>query len=139
MPSGVKGSIIMKRITKKVVPKKKYKVRRVIDKQRRKFPLEFPFWARMKIAKKRTTLVIDDEPVFNKTSKRFSNLFIHREATHSYKKGREVITPNPDSSDSRPMYLRTPTKMNQRMFIPHNKRLSMPSYLKQKYKKNNRK
>lgn len=118
---------------------KRYKVRRVLDKQRGKFPFEFPFWARMKISKNRTTLVIDDEPTYNKTSKRFSNNFVHREATHTYRKGYEEIKPNPNKSDPNPMYLKSPTKMNQRLFRTHNKQLDMPEHLKQRYKKNNKK
>ena len=34
------------------------------------FPNEFPFWARLKIGKKRTTLVIDEEKVINKKTKK---------------------------------------------------------------------
>lgn len=123
----------------KRVCNKRYKVRRIVDKQRRRFPLEFPFWARMKISKNRTTLVIDDEPVFNKTSKRLSNNFVHREVTHTYRKDYEEIKPNPDKTDNRPMYLKRPTRMNQRMFSPHNKKISMPEHLEKRYAKNNKK
>jgi len=93
----------------------------------------------MKISKNRTTLVIDDEPTYNKTSKRFSNNFVHREAIHTYKKGREPIIPNPDRTDPDPMYLKSPRKMNQRLFRTHNKQLDMPEHLNQRYKKNNKK
>lgn len=101
--------------------------------------MTFPFWARMKISKNRTTLVIDDEPTYNNKSGKFSNNFVHRESTHSYRKDYEEIKPNPDINDSKPMYLKRPTKMNQRLFNPHNKDLSMPEHLKQRYKKNNKK
>ena len=119
--------------------KHKYKVRRVVDKQRKKFPVEFPFWARMKINKNRTTLVIDDEPTFNKNSKKLSNNFVHREATHSYKKDYEGIFPNPDSTDKKPMYLKRPRNHPQDLFKPHNKKMNIPSHLKERYSKNNKK
>ena len=128
---------IFKKITK--THNKRYKVRRIVDKQRRKFPLEFPFWARMKISKNRTTLVIDDEPTYNKKSKKISNNFVHREATHSYRKDYEVISPNPNKDDKRPMYLKRPTKMNQRLFSPHNRNLLVPEHLQKRYSKNNEK
>ena len=118
---------------------KKYKLRRVLNKQRKRFPTEFPFWARMKISKNRTTLVIDDEPIYNKTSKKFTNNFVHREAIHTYKKDYEEIFPNPDLNDPRPMYLKRPAKMNQKLFNPHNKKLSMPKKLQECYARNNKK
>ena len=106
-----------KRIRK--INNKRYRVTRYSDKQRRKFPEKYPFWARMKISKNRTTLVIDAEPMCNKTSKKLSNNFVHREATHTKNKRYEKVFPNPDSKDPNPMYLKPPTKMNQRMFKPH--------------------
>ena len=134
--------IIIAHKAKKLQKHKTYRLRRVLDKERRKFPLEFPFWARMKISKNRTTLVIDDEPMYDKKRKRYSNNFVHREATHP-KEGKktsfEVITPNPDRTDLEPMLLKPPRKMNQIMFKPHNKKLDMPEHLKQRYKKNNKK
>ena len=118
---------------------KKYKVRRVVDKERRKFPLKFPFWARLKISKNRTTLVIDDEAYFDKKKKKVSNNFVHREATHTYKKDYEEIKPNPDSTDNSPMYLKRPRKHPQYLFKTHNKKLTMPEHLKEKYSKNKQK
>lgn len=84
-------------------------------------------------------MVIDDEPTYNSKTKRFSNDFVHREAIHTYKKGREEIFPNPDRSDPTPMFLKPPRRMNQRLFRTHNKQLDMPEHLKQRYKKNNKK
>ena len=118
---------------------KQYRVTRYSDKQRRKFPKKYPFWARMKISKNRTTLVIDAEPTYNKTSKKLSNNFVHREAIHTENKRYEKIFPNPDKNDPKPMYLKPPSKMNQRMFKPHNKKLEMPKHLEERYSKNNRK
>lgn len=106
---------------------------------KKEFPKEFPFWARFKLNKKRTTLVIDEEKVFDKKSKKVEDSFVHREATHSYKKDFEKIDPNPDRTDNRPMYLKRPTKKPKRVFEPHNKDLTMPKYLKDRYSKNNNK
>ena len=102
------------------------------------FPSEFPFWARLKISKNRTTLVIDDTQIVDKKSKKTEEAFVHRESTHSKKKDYEEIKPNPDKSDSKPMYLKRPTKLPKRMFKPHNKKLDMPKHLKERYEKNNR-
>ena len=76
----------------------------------------------------------------NKKTKKFEDGFVHREATSQYHKGFETIIPNPDK-DKRPepMYLKSPRKLPKRMFKPHNKQLDMPTYLKDRYKKNNRK
>lgn len=93
----------------------------------------------MKISKKRTTLVIDQEEAIDKKSKKLEKMFVHREATHTYRKDYEEISPNPDSTDEKPMYLKRPTKKPKRMFEPHNKNLSMPEHLKEKYSKNNNK
>ena len=140
----IKITYIKKRSSKSLKPKRlgppprKYRVKRVINKERKKFPEKFPFWARMKIAKNRTTLVIDEEPYFNSKSGRFNNKFVHREATHSYKKDYEEVIPNPDNKDNKPMYLKRPRKHPQELFKPHNKVLTMPENLKEKYSKNNK-
>ena len=109
------------------------------QKAKKEFPTEFPFWARLKIGKKRTALVIDEDKAFNKKTKKFEDGFVNREATHTYKKEYEEILPNPDSDDNEPMYLRRPTKKPKRLFEPHNKNLNMPKHLKDRYNKNNRK
>ena len=100
-----------------------------------KFPKEYPFWARMKISKRRTTLVIDDTKTVNKKTKKVVDGFVHREATHTFKSSFEKITPNPDESDSSPMYLRSPRKLPQSMFEVHNKNLKMPKHLRDRYYK----
>ena len=87
-------------------------------------------------------MVIDDKPTYDKKSKKISNNFVHREATHpkpGKKTSFEEIKPNLDRTDSRPMLLKSPRKMNQIMFKPHNKKLDMPEHLRERYKKNNRK
>lgn len=102
------------------------------------FPDKFPFWARLKIAKNRTTLVIDEEPVIDKKSKKLVDGFVHREATHPDKPGDyEEIYPNPDKDDAAPMYLKRPRKLPQRLFKPHNKNLDMPEDLRKRYEGNN--
>lgn len=103
-------------------------------KDKRNFPKEFPFWARMKIDKHRTTLVIDEDV------KKNVDVFVHREATSKYHKGFEEINPNPDK-DKRPepMYLKSPRKLPKKMFETHNKQLDMPKDLKDRYSKNNKK
>jgi hypothetical protein len=101
--------------------------------------MNFPFWARMKISKNRTTLIIDDEPYIDKRTNKISNNFVHREGTHTKKKDYEEIIPNPDKSDKKPMYLKRPRKLDQYLFKPHNKKLSIPKHLEQKYSKNNKK
>ena len=106
---------------------------------KKEFPKEFPFWARLKISKNRTTLVIDEDKAYNKKTKKYEDGFVDREATHSYRKDYEEIKPNPDRTDNRPMYLRRPSKKPKRMFEPHNKDLTMPKYLKDRYSKNNKK
>ena len=105
----------------------------------KQFPSKFPFWGRLKIGKNRTTLVIDEEPVVNKKTKKLEDGFVHREATHSPKKDREKISPNPDKSDNKDMYLKRPQKLPKRLFEPHNKNLEMPKHLKERYEKNNSK
>lgn len=107
-------------------------------KGKREFPKKFPFWARLRISKNRTTLVIDEEQGIDKKTKKEADLFVHREATHTKGHG-EPIIPNPDRDDPDPMYLRSPRKLPKKLFIPHNKDLDMPEELKQRYEKNNHK
>ena len=107
-------------------------------KNKRELPNEFPFWARLKISKKRTTLVIDEEIFKDKKTNKEEDGFVHREATHSFRKDYEKIEPNPDKDDSKPMYLKRPSKLPKRLFEPHNKNIYMPEHLKNKYKKNNK-
>lgn len=45
------------------------------------FPKKFPFWARLKIYKNRTTLVIDEGPALDKQKKEMVDGYVHREAT----------------------------------------------------------
>lgn len=92
----------------------------------------------MKISKKRTTLVIDEEIFKDKKTNKEEDGFVHREATHSFRKDYEKIEPNPDKDDSKPMYLKRPSKLPKRLFEPHNKNIDMPEHLKNKYKKNNK-
>lgn len=99
----------------------------------------FPFWGRLRFEKKRTTLVIDEEPVINKKTKKEEPGFVHREATHTDKKGYEKIDPNPDKTDSEPMYLKKAKKTPQRLIKPHNKKMDMPKHLEERYSKNNKK
>lgn len=102
-----------------------------------RFTEDYPFWARFRKNKNRTTLVIDDEDYVDKKRNKTEPGFVHREATHTYKKDYEIIDPNPDKDDGEPMYLKRPTKKPQRMFEPHNKQLDMPKHLKNRYDKNN--
>lgn len=103
------------------------------------FPDEFPFWARLKIDKNRITLVIDEDKAYNKKKKRYEDGYVHRESTHSERKGFEKLYPNPDSNDPNPMYLKSPKKTPKSMFKTNNKNLSMPRHLKEKYSRNNKK
>ena len=103
------------------------------------FPSKFPFWARLKISKNRTTLVIDEDIAYNKKKKKYEDGFVHREATHSYKKDYEEVKPNPDRKDSKPMYLKKPAKHPKVLFSLHNKSLLMPKSLIDRYSKNNNK
>lgn len=107
-------------------------------KNKRELPNEFPFCARLKISKKRTTLVIDEEIFKDKKTNKEEDGFVHREAIHSFRKDYEKIEPNPDKDDSKPMYLKRPSKLPKRLFEPHNKNIDMPEHLKNKYKKNNK-
>jgi hypothetical protein len=106
---------------------------------KKEFPDKFPFWARLRIGKNRTTLVIDEAPAINKKTKKLEDGFVDREAIHTKKKDYEEIKPNPDKADKRPMYLKRPTKKPKKMFKPHNKNLEMPETLKKRYEKNNEK
>lgn len=111
-----------------------------MSKKKDDFPSEFPFWARLKICKNRTTLVIDEEIVKNKNTEKMEKGFVHREATSKYHKGFEEILPNPDREKRpEPLYLKSPTKLPQRLFKTHNKKLDMPKHLKDRYSKNNNK
>ena len=105
----------------------------------KEMPKKFPFWARLKINKNRTTLVIDEEPVVNKKTKKIDEGYVHREAIHTKKKGYEEIKPNPDRTDPDPMYLKKPSKLPKRLFKPHEKDLDMPIHLQERYEKNNNK
>ena len=105
---------------------------------KRELPKKFPFWARLKINKNRTTLVIDEEQYLDRRTKKIEDGYVHREATHTYRKDYEEIKPNPDRDDPEPMYLKRPRKHPKRMFSPHNKDLDMPDNLRERYEKNNK-
>ena len=111
---------------------------------KKEFPDKFPFWARFKPNKNRTTLVIDEEQVKRKNSDTVDDCFVHREAIHCDDDNKYVLSgdyekvfPNPDISDNSPMYLKRPHKHPNRMFAPHNKNLILPENLRQRYEKNN--
>lgn len=123
-----------KKKEKKKPPQSKGAVKKT-SKVKKEFPSKFPFWARLKISKQRTTLVIDEEPVINKKTKKEEDGFVHREATHTKKDDYEEIKPNPDRTDSEPMYLKRPRKLPKRMFEPHNKNMDIPDDLKKRYSK----
>ena len=108
-------------------------------KVKKEFPERVPFWARFKPSKNRTTLVIDRERVPIKKTKRTEEGFVHREATHSARDDYELISPNPDKTDSGAMYLKRPTKKPVRMFEAHNKDMEVPAHLQKLYEKNNKK
>ncbi len=103
-----------------------------------KFPQKFPFWARLKINKNRTTLVIDEDIALDENKKPVEG-FVHREATSVQHKGLEEIKPNPDKDNPDPMYLKRPRKLPKKLFKPHNKNLDMPESLRQRYEQNNHK
>ena len=110
---------------------------------KKQFPDKFPFWARLRINKNRTTLVIDEAEAYNKKKKKMEEGFVHREAIHprgdgSNVKGYELIKPNPDPMDTGDMYLKSPKKSPKRLFKPHNRQLNMPRELKERYEKNNK-
>lgn len=104
------------------------------EKATNKFPDKFPFWARFRLSKNRTTLVIDEAPAYDTKHQKEVDGFVHREATHTQGHG-EPIIPNPDKSDPNPMYLRSPRVHPKFLFIPHNKNLTIPEDLRQRYKK----
>lgn len=113
---------------------------------KKQFPDKFPFWARFKPNKNRTTLVIDEEQVKRKNSDKVDDCFVHREAIHCNEDNKYVLSgdyekvePNPDNDDNTPMYLKRPHKHPKRMFAPHNKNLTMPEDLRERYDKNNHK
>ena len=117
---------------------------KAIEKKITEFPDKFPFWARLKISKNRTTLVIDEAPARNKKTNEMVDGFVHREAIHphgdgSNVKGYEEVKPNPDPDDEEPMYLKRATKLPKVFFKPHNKALDMPEHLRARYEKNNKK
>ena len=100
------------------------------------FPSDYPFWARLKIDKNRTTLIIDRDLVKDKNKEVLVPGFIHREATSKFKKDREKIYPNPDKTKKNPMYLKSPRSIPKSLIRKHNKNLEIPEYLKERYSKN---
>ena len=139
MPANTAKKKMPAKATKPGGTKEKNVIVKIIDPES-KFPQEFPFWARLKISKNRTTLVIDEALAKNKKTNEMEEGFVHREATHSNPRGDfEEIKPNPDREDPEPMYLKRPRKHPKRLFEPHNKRLDMPESLKKRYEKNNHK
>lgn len=100
------------------------------------FPSDYPFWARLKIGKNRTTLIIDRSLVKDNTKTKLVLGFIHREATSKYKKDREKIYPNSDKTKKDPMYLKSPRSIPKNLVKKHNKNLDMPKHLKERYSKN---
>ncbi len=138
-PAKTTKKAVKKPSDKKQTAKKEIKIK-VKSKDIEQFPTEFPFWARLKIGKNRTTLVIDDDLAWDKQKKEMVDGFVHREAIHKNKRNDyEPIYPNPDETDLDPMYLKRPAKKPKRLFKPHNKKLNMPEHLKKKYEKNNKK
>ncbi len=104
----------------------------------------FPFWARLRMGKWRTTLVIDEEKSLNNKTNKIEDQFVHREATtptddEARNKKFERISPNPDKTKAEDMLLKSPRKHPKHMFELHNKDMDMPKELKDKYDKNNHK
>ena len=91
----------------------------------------------MKIGKERTTLVIDESLAKNKKTGKLVDGFVHRESTHTENKNYERISPNPDRSDKKDMFLKRPKKTPKVLFKKHNKKLDMPKHLIERYSKNN--
>lgn len=118
----------MKKEEKNNIPKNKDEEKRL-----------FPFWGRLKIGKRRPTLVIDEEEVVNKKNKKLVPGYVHRETTHNDKKGYEKISPNPDRTDSRPMHLKGARKIPKTLVKPLEEDFDMPEHLKKRYSKNNKK
>ena len=107
-------------------------------KSEKKFPDYFPFWARLKIDKNRTTLVIDEIKDIDKKTGKVEDLFVHREATHT--KGHvEEINPNPDKNDIKLMYLLSPRVHLKYLFVTNDKNLDIPEKLRLRYEINNQK
>ncbi len=130
----------MQKNKKKKAPSKKAPTKKSTVKGKKKeFPKEFPFWARFKVGKKRTTLIIDEDAISSKNGGKSVEVYVHREATHTENHNYEKIYPNPDRTDLKPMYLKRPTKKPKKQFEPHNKDLDMPEHLKKRYEKNNKK
>lgn len=98
-------------------------------------PDKFPFWARLKINKRRTTLVIDEDMAKDTAKNKQVEGYVHREATHTYRKDYEEVYPNPDKADMKKMYLKRPRKHPKNLFEPHNKDLNMPEHLRLRYDK----
>ena len=61
-------------------------------KNKKEMPTKFPFWARFKKNKNRTTLIIDEELVKRKNSDKYDDCYVHRESIHTYKKDYEEVT-----------------------------------------------
>ena len=83
-----------KKVNKKAPVAAKNAAGKNVSKQKKEFPKKFPFWARLKISKKRTTLVIDEEEIVDKKSRKKEEGYVHREATHTPKKDFEKINKN---------------------------------------------
>lgn len=99
----------------------------------------FPFWACLKIGGNHPTLVIDEEKVLDKQCNQLTGGYVHREVTHTKNRITEEITPNPDPTDRRPMYLKSPEKHPETLFKPLNHKWKIPEAFKSRYDKNNRK
>ncbi len=119
--------------------KKAKKSIEVKDKETEEKKPLIPFWGRLKIGKRRPTLVIDEEKVVHKKNKKLVPGYVHRETTHNDRKGYEEINPNPDKTDSKPMYLKGARKLPQTLIKPLEEDFDMPEHLKKRYSKNNKK
>ena len=89
-------------------------------------------------------MIDEEKEVWNSQKKRFEEGFVHREVIHpdddfSNVKGYEKVEPNPDPKDSKPMFLKSPSKKPKILFKPHEKNWIIPQYLVDKYDKNNHK
>lgn len=84
-------------------------------------------------------MVIDEEKVINKKTKKLEDYCVDKEATHTARKGLEKIFPNPDPTDKESMYLKRPTKKPKRLFEPHNKKLNIPKHLDKKIENRHKK
>lgn len=102
-------------------------------------PDKFPFWARLRIEKKRPTLVIDEDFAYDKQRNKMVDGYVHREVTHSNNKNTEKISPNPDKKDSCDMYLKRPRKTPKYLFTKLDLDFDMPEDLKKRYEGNNKK